>query len=141
MRWEVDSKYLESNLQRAASRATNPQLHPTRGLSGALRVLQGPNTTPTQERNAIESSIVRLSQFCSMCLLAPLFTRARAGEGKEQSVRWPIRNEQEEEPAECQPIRTEFDGMKLFLGDVPFNFLFLFSCLGIYKIDYVVETE
>ena len=41
----MDSKYLESNLQRAASRATNPQLHPTRGLSGASRVLgslQGP---------------------------------------------------------------------------------------------------
>ena len=38
----MDSKYLESNLQRAASRATNPQLHPTRGLSGAWRVLQGP---------------------------------------------------------------------------------------------------
>ena len=38
----MDSKYLESNLQRAASRATNPQLHPTRGLSGASRTLQGP---------------------------------------------------------------------------------------------------
>jgi hypothetical protein len=47
MRGEVDSKYLESNLQRAASRATNPQLHQTRGLSGASRVLQGPQTTRT----------------------------------------------------------------------------------------------